>query len=250
MTPEIFARRLIDTATTFVGLVETEQNAAFNDPARSRQIVKAMKRVAWWTPKAAYCAAADGAFVVLTAEGLGLDPSGFLKHWTAHCMTNVRTMRALGLLCADPVPGALWLARGAKDSGHAGLVIEPRAAIMSTVEGNTMSGNAGDQRQGDGFYARIRNVRTNGPLQTQGFVHPAAILHLMGQPKPTTTPATAKAPKTPERPIVRVQEYLETRGHARLVPKAVRQRWSHYDRALGYSVAAAEDISHWLAANL
>jgi hypothetical protein len=251
MNPETFAHRLIDVATNFVGLYETVSNAAFNDPARSKVLLKAMKRVPWWAPGAAYCAAFDGAVVILAAEGLGLDPSGFLKRWTAHCMTNAKAMRDLGLLSAEPAPGALWLARhGNSDSGHAGIVIDSQGQNMANVEGNTSAGataSAELQRNGDGIYGRLRNQKSNGALKTVGFVHPASILSLMGigtGDHVNTSPSPQ--PKTPERSVVRVQEYLESIGHAKLVPKAVKQSFAKYDPNLGYSVAVAADISNWL----
>jgi hypothetical protein len=40
MNPHEFARRLIDTATHYVGLQETKENAAFGDSARAKRILR------------------------------------------------------------------------------------------------------------------------------------------------------------------------------------------------------------------
>ncbi len=250
MDSTTFAHRLMDVATTFCGLYETESNAAFQDAARSARLLKAMKRVPWWSPGAAYCAAFDGACVILTCEGLNLDPKGFLEVWTAHCMTNVRKMRELGLLSDAPVPGSLWLARhGSSDSGHAGITLDSKNGIISNIEGNTSAGataSAEAQRNGDGIYARMRNAMVNGSLRTQGWVHPEAILSLVECRPAEDVGAPAPPPKSPERAVVRVEEFLANRGYKRLLPQALKQSWSKYDPSLDYSVASSGDISNWL----
>lgn len=48
-----------------------------------------------------------------------------------------------------------WLNPGGT-TGHMGMVTRVLGPMMWTIEGNTQSGNAGDQRDGDGLYRRVR----------------------------------------------------------------------------------------------
>jgi hypothetical protein len=193
ITPVEFARRMVAVASDFVGLEETKDNAEWDDPRTAKKetdkstlLLKTMARTGW-SPGQPYCAGFAGAVVVLAAERSGLDPKPFLKLWTPHCMTNVRAFRKLGILDSEPSDGSLMLMRhGSSDNGHAGLCVRVDGVfpnrMLATIEGNTMPGNAGNQRQGDGVYARARNVRSNGDLSTQGWVSAATILKLITQP--------------------------------------------------------------------
>lgn len=254
MTPQELATGLIAHATNYVGLVETEQNARWSKPALSASLLKLLRRVPWWSPGAAYCAAFDGAVVVQTLEAAKLDPAPFLKNWTAHCMTNVRKMRALKLLSADPVPGALWLARhGATDSGHAGIVTDVNGANMATIEGNTSPGKAGSQRNGDGIYARVRDIRCNGDLVTQGFVHPVALLSMLG----LAFPGLITPPPSPGKPTaaesVPVYGYLTAAGynHQRAL-EVIRRNLipgQKYDPAAQLTVAPLASVKEYLSSH-
>jgi hypothetical protein len=253
MTPKEFAAGLIAHATNYVGLVEIEQNSRWSKPALSAALLKLMKRVPWWAPGAAYCAAFDAAVVIETLAAAGLDATPFLKHWTAHCMTNARKMRELKLLSAAPVKGALWLARhGSTDSGHAGIVTDTSGDSMSTIEGNTSAGKAGSQRNGDGIYARVRNVRSNGNLITQGFVHPGAILKII---RIEESPVVEPAPPEPHPPAAMVPIYgvLCAAGYtdARAVEviKSKLIPGQQYDEAAQMSVAPGEAVQRYLAAH-
>lgn len=248
MNPKIFAARLIDTATNFVGLRETESNEAFNDPVRSKRLIAAFKRVQWWAPGAAYCAAFDGAMVAITADSLEIDPSGFLKHWTAHCMTNVRRMKELGYLSSKPAEGALWLAKhGNTDSGHAGIVPSFRGGAMSTIEGNTSSGNSGSQRNGDGIFARTRDIAQNGDLKTMGFVHPEAILKMMGALSDVDFVAKPKPVKADSSQMVPILGYLEQTGRMRLLKIVLKMPGAVYDKSINLTVANPQAIDRYIA---
>jgi hypothetical protein len=249
MNPHEFARRLIDTATHYVGLQETKENAAFGDSARAKRILRLMSRIEWWAPGAAYCAAGGGAWVVETLEKCGIDPSKFLRVWTAHCMTNVHRLQDLGLLSTQVRPGALWLARyGSTSSGHNGLVTaDSDGPSMATVEGNTVSGVSADpkrQRQGDGFYSRVRDEKRNGHLVTQGFLWPEGVLKLCGV-KISYDHAPTSWVLGPR--FVRVQQYLEERGLGNFVKLAVKQPFSEYDPSLGYSMAEETALAAWIS---
>lgn len=190
MTPEQFASALISTATDFVGMVETRQNRVWDDPRtqdieteKSVRLSRSMSEFGWNSGEP-YCAAFAGAVVAITAARCGLFYAEFRRIWTPHCMTNVRKLKHLGLLDAQPSPGSLMLMRhGETDSGHAGLCCHIEGLypnrMLITIEGNTMPGSAGDQRQGDGIYQRVRNVFTNGDLKTQGWLSAKSLLSLL-----------------------------------------------------------------------
>lgn len=190
MTAAHLATALISTATDFVGLVETRQNRTFDDPRtklveteKSDQLCAAMSEFGW-DPGEPYCAAFDGAIVALTAKRCGLRYHEFRRIWTPHCMTNLRKLKSLGLLDTQPSEGALMLMQhGKTDSGHAALCCHIEGMypnrMLITIEGNTMPGVGGNQRQGDGIYQRVRNVFTNGDLKTQGWLSATNLLSLL-----------------------------------------------------------------------
>lgn len=189
VTPQRLADRIIAIASDFVGLVETSSNAHWDDPqtpwadnVKDAWLRKWMAKVPGWSPGAAYCVAFDGAVIANALQQLGVDPAKFLKSWTAHVMTNVRMLRALGLLDNTETIGGVWLARhGASDNGHAGVVAGHQMTTIVTIEGNTAAGptaNQEQQRQGDGIWLRTQHRGGRGDLHTQGFVSPASILKL------------------------------------------------------------------------
>lgn len=65
----------------------------------------------------------------------------------------------------------VWRHGGAGSSGHVGRIVAVlHDGYVRTVEGNTSSGT-GNQRDGDGVYERVRNVRLPlGQLYLRGFV--------------------------------------------------------------------------------
>lgn len=192
MDPATFTRALISVATDFVGLVEVESNATWDDPTtapveveKSRLLSSTMSLYGW-DPGEPYCAGLLGAVVTLACRKLGLDDTEFRRIWTAHCMTNVRKFARLKLLdpATAPTEGALMLMRrGDTENGHAAIVqavdgLYPNRTL-ATVEGNTSRTLKGSQRQGDGIFTKVRNVNRNGDLITQGFVSVKALLTLL-----------------------------------------------------------------------
>jgi len=187
--PQELADRIIAIATDFVGLVEREENAHWDDPRTpARDVDKDvwlrtwMEKISGWEPGAPYCVAFDGAVIAASLYQFGANPERFLSNWTAHVMTNVRHLRALGLLSHTPSRGGVWLARhGDSDSGHAGIVADVHHDAIVTIEGNTSAGPTADpqqQRQGDGIWIRTLSQRGRGDLLTKGFVDPEGILKL------------------------------------------------------------------------
>jgi hypothetical protein len=181
---------IITSARRFCGLREVKPNASWDNPdtpgldtALVAELRAGMRQSPWedgW----AYCAA-FAEFIIATALAkYGATPAQIAK-WrgtmSPHCMTAARAFRELALLSPVPVPGALWLARhGTTDNGHAGLVELPHTETMDTIEANTSSGQSGSQRDGDWITTRLRPISGPGDLRTQGFVHPASILRLIG----------------------------------------------------------------------
>lgn len=194
MDAKLFYNALISVSSDFVGLYEVENNKLWDDPStpgiereKSAQLRQAMAEFGW-DPGEPYCAAFIGGMVALASKRLGLDYSGFRRIWTAHCMTNVAKFKRLGLLDQQPSDGSLMLMRkGTTSSGHAAIVPHVTGKypnrMLATIEGNTMSGEQGDQREGngkgDGIFIKARNVTRNGSLITQGFIPLPGLLTLL-----------------------------------------------------------------------
>lgn len=190
LTPQLLVGALIATATDFVGLAETQQNTTWDDPRtkasekEKSDLLRAAMHEFGWDEGEPYCAAFAGAVVALTAKRLNVPYAAFRRIWTPHCMTNVRKLQSMKLLESEPSDGSLMLMQhGSSDSGHAGLVCRVEGLypnrMLITIEGNTMPGTDGDQRQGDGIYQRARNVRKNGSLVTQGWLSAKGLLQLL-----------------------------------------------------------------------
>lgn len=191
MNPAVlFTAVLNSTALRFCGLSEVKQNATWensNTPESEKALsdqLRALMHEANWSEGEPYCAAFVGAMVILAAEAAKMNSQRFIREWTPHCMTNVRRFRELNLLDAQPSDGAIVLMRhGSTDNGHAALCVRVEGIFpyrtLHTIEGNTMPGSEGNQRNGDGIFARTRNVFTNGDLKTQGFISARSILTLL-----------------------------------------------------------------------
>lgn len=247
MNADELASRIIANATDYVGMVETSNNAKWSDPKRSEKLLGYMKRVKWWAPGAAYCAAFDGAVVIESLEEGKIDPKAFQAWWTAHCMTNVRNAQKAGILRRTPAKGAICLCQnGAKDTGHAWIVTDFTRVSQSTIEGNTMSGKGGNQRQGDGIYCRVRNNLRNGNLVVQGYIHPADILAMCGSGKAATNfePATPREVKSKMLPVYGM---LAERGMESRVKEAIAAiPGAKYDPATQLTMAPESAVLAWI----
>lgn len=191
MTPADFTAHLIAVATDFVGLAETKENAAWDDPHthavedQKSNVLRSYMALCGWESGEPYCAAFCGAMIACTAKRCGLNADRFLDRWSPHCVTAANTFKAQGWLDYEPSDGSIMLMRhGVSSNGHAAIVAHVTGAypnrMLATIEGNTMPGSQGDQRQGDGIYLRARNVRKNGDLNTLGFVSAKTLLSLLG----------------------------------------------------------------------
>ena len=176
-----FIKNLIKRSEEFEGLVETKENAQWDNPQiagwqkeQSLKIVSYMNKIKGWTSGAPYCSAAVGAFVIMSLEDCKLSPNKFIANWTAHVMTNVRILKSKNILSVTPSLGSVWLAKsGNTDSGHTGIVLDIKGDMLITIEGNTSVGetsNAALQRAGDGIYRRKFSKNGRSSLVTQGFL--------------------------------------------------------------------------------
>ena len=174
-----FIKNLIKRSEEFEGLVETKENAQWDNPQiagwqkeQSLKIVSYMNKIKGWTSGAP--SAAVGAFVIMSLEDCKLSPNKFIANWTAHVMTNVRILKSKNILSVTPSLGSVWLAKsGNTDSGHTGIVLDIKGDMLITIEGNTSAGetsNAALQRAGDGIYRRKFSKNGRSSLVTQGFL--------------------------------------------------------------------------------
>jgi hypothetical protein len=191
ITESALTNMILREAGRFVGLRETKPNAAWDKPSTPgpdtdlSNELRTIMRPSPWQDGWAYCAAWAEAIVSTALARCGATPaeiSRFTGLHGPHVMSNVRAFRAKGLISEYATPGALWLARhGKTDKGHEGIVVTTESNRMATMEANTSAGAdvPAKERDGDWIANRIRNPRTNGALNTQGFVSVAAILQLV-----------------------------------------------------------------------
>lgn len=192
LTSPALATLIIRQASAFVGLREVEPNRDWDIPSTPhpdselvRQL-KALMRPSPWQDGWAYCAAFCEGVVAAALFELGTGQQ--VERWRAvmgpHVVSAWQAFRSRGLVSAQPVPGAIWLARhGDTSNGHAGIVTAVRegGVSMATVEANTSldATTAAKEREGDWITTRVRMTRGTGSLRTLGFVTPDAVIKLV-----------------------------------------------------------------------
>ena len=178
LTPSLIGGTVLSKASEFVGLVETRSNARWS--GKTDKIVEWMGSVGW-QPGWPYCIAACEAVYKWAYSYLGIREvydASLASVLSPHVMSSYRVALARKLLKLRPIPGAiaLWSVNSARDTGHAGVVEAVDGLVLKTIEANTSSGK-GDQREGDGFFRKLRsfalNEKRNG-LTLLGFIHPVA----------------------------------------------------------------------------
>jgi len=106
-----------------------------------------------------------------------------------YCPSHVNWFKSRGQWGSSPQVGAIvfydWDGDGLAD--HVGIVKAFDAASIRTLEGNTSSGDAGSQGNGDGAYERVRP--RNGNIM--GYAYPAY---------PASAPAPSKPAPAPAKP--------------------------------------------------
>ena len=145
----------LDTALAYVGTVE--RGGANRGPRVERYL-----RSVGLGPGNPWCAAYVS--YVLDAAGVRAPLDGrrrVIRSGLASRFVTARSIRASeALRGVKPVPpGAVvvWR-RGNGPYGHAGFAVDWDGASGETVEGNTSSGRAGSQRDGDGVWRRQRRI--------------------------------------------------------------------------------------------
>ena len=85
---------------------------------------------------------------------------------------SIRASEALrGVKRVPPGTVVIWR-RGNGPFGHAGFVVSWDGASGETVEGNTSSGQAGSQRDGDGVWRRQRRITPGSYFRIVSFSPP------------------------------------------------------------------------------
>lgn len=145
----------LDTALAYVGTVERGGNN------RGPRVERFLRSVGLG-PGNPWCAAYVS--YVLDAAGVRAPLDGrrrVIRSGLAARFITARSIRASeALRGVKPVPsGAVLIWRkGNGPYGHAGFVVTWGGASGETVEGNTSSGRAGSQRDGDGVWRRQRRI--------------------------------------------------------------------------------------------
>lgn len=164
---ELKERLLIHEAKRWVGITEQGGN-------NRGQLVQLFQKSAgglangepWCMAFVQYCIQAVDSLVSDCLEGSEKSP--LFKG--EHCLTVWNKSQAwkidapsLGSLC-------IWQ-HGQTASGHVGIVVGLNAdGSIMTVEGNTSSTDAGNQREGDGVWLKRRQLVSSGNLRLKGFL--------------------------------------------------------------------------------
>lgn len=87
-----------------------------------------------------------------------------------HCLTVWNKSQVLKI--DNPKPGSLCIwQQGQTSFGHVGIIVGVNAdGSIMTVEGNTSSAEAGNQREGDGVWLKRRTLDGSGSLRVKGFL--------------------------------------------------------------------------------
>lgn len=98
-----------------------------------------------------WCAAA----LAFCCDALGVDRpkrgAAAVRNWVRWAVETDRDRSVIEARRGDLV---YWL--NPNGTGHIGIVVGVRGSVLDTIEGNTSSGEAGSQRDGDGLYRRQR----------------------------------------------------------------------------------------------
>ena len=185
-TSDTAGAEIIRVATRFLGLYETAQNSAWDNPAtagsdaEAQELLELMLRCGWqqgW----AYCAAFCEAVWRKAYENLGAPQElarGIANKLTPSVMESFYSWG--GDITRSPVPGAIFFMQlGTTGKGHCGIVVRADGGRISTIEGNTCPdpADAAMDREGDGIFRRTRSMdftaRTKS-LWLRGFLPPPA----------------------------------------------------------------------------
>lgn len=161
----------LDTALAYVGTVE---RGGANRGARVERFLRSVGL----GPGNPWCAAYVS--YVLDAAGVRAPLDGrrrVIRSGLASRFITARSVRASealrGVKRVPPGAVVIWR-RGNGPYGHAGFAVAWDGASGSTVEGNTSSGRAGSQRDGDGVWRRHRRITPGRYFRIVSFTPTAA----------------------------------------------------------------------------
>lgn len=161
---------LIQEAKRWVGITEQGGN-------NHGQLVELFQRTAgglangepWCMSFAQYCIQEVDKSVV-HALVLGCSDKKSLLFKSEHCLTVWNKSQELKIDAPQPGSLCIWQ-QGQTASGHVGIVVAVNAdGSIMTIEGNTSSGDAANQREGDGVWLKRKQLDTAGSLRLKGFL--------------------------------------------------------------------------------
>jgi hypothetical protein len=185
-TSDAAGAEILRVAGRFLGLYESAQNAAWDNPAtagedpEAKELAHLMEECGWqkgWAYCAAFCEAVwRRAYSNLGAPGILIDD--IARRLTPSVMQSLENWGHE--VTMTPVPGAIFFMQmGTTWKGHCGIVVRVDGERMSTIEGNTSPDpvTAAMDREGDGIFRRTRSLSfTPRPssLWMRGFLPPLA----------------------------------------------------------------------------
>lgn len=149
-------RKIIDVATTQVGVHEGRSDGHWNNDQRYSDEVPGLE----WSDGQPWCAT----FVSWCAMKAGLEA---LYSRTASCDVAGGWFKQRHAWSEYPAIGAQVFYGSPSDLNHTGIVIDYDADTITTIEGNT---NDDGGREGDGVYRKVRQRRSTNVI---GYGYPA-----------------------------------------------------------------------------
>lgn len=151
----------LDSAKKFVGIKE---KTGHNDGKEVENILRHVGQ----RKGAPWCA---GAVVTAIDTARGNEPLPILRTPLANGIYNDAKKRGrlsgYNIVLAGDI--GTWRHPGTSQ-GHTCRVESVKWPFMITLEGNTGSGNGGSQRDGDGFYRRMRKIGKLGTMEFRGTI--------------------------------------------------------------------------------
>lgn len=156
----------LDTALAYVGTVE--RGGANRGPRVERFLasVGLGPGPPWCAAYVSYVLESAGVRAPLDGRGRVIR-SGLAAHFIT--ARSVRASEALRGVKPVPRGSVVVWRRGNGPFGHAGLVLRWDGTSGETVEGNTSSGEAGSQRDGDGVWRRQRRIEPGSSFRIVSF---------------------------------------------------------------------------------
>jgi hypothetical protein len=149
---------VIEEAKKYIGLTEESNNNA----KWLRDLMDEGGNPAHWQPGMAYCISAAAACWGIILKKHGMTWPFEVSAGTQQTYANAEKA---GWIKNTPAPGDIVIYRdGDTSHGHAGIVTGSDSLNLSTIEFNTSPSHVGNQREGEGCYAKERSLTAfHGP---------------------------------------------------------------------------------------